>query len=31
VSPATVKREWAVAKGWLFRELSGGRSAAAAE
>ena len=23
VSPATVKREWAVAKGWLFRELSG--------
>jgi RNA polymerase sigma-70 factor (ECF subfamily) len=24
-SPATVKREWALAKGWLFRELSGGR------
>jgi RNA polymerase sigma-70 factor (ECF subfamily) len=24
VSPATVKREWAVAKGWLLRELSGG-------
>ena len=23
VSPATVKREWAVAKGWLLRELSG--------
>ena len=23
VSPATIKREWAVAKGWLFRELSG--------
>jgi len=23
VSPATVKREWAVAKGWLFRELTG--------
>jgi RNA polymerase sigma factor (TIGR02999 family) len=25
VSPATVKREWAVAKGWLYRELSGNR------
>jgi RNA polymerase sigma-70 factor (ECF subfamily) len=24
VSPATVKREWALAKGWLFRELTGG-------
>lgn len=23
LSPATVKREWAVAKGWLFRELTG--------
>jgi hypothetical protein len=23
VSPATVKRDWAVAKGWLFRELTG--------
>jgi len=23
VSPATVKREWAVAKGWLHRELTG--------
>ena len=23
VSPATVKREWALAKGWLYRELSG--------
>jgi RNA polymerase sigma factor (TIGR02999 family) len=23
VSPATIKREWAVAKGWLLRELSG--------
>ena len=23
VSPATVKREWALAKGWLHRELSG--------
>lgn len=22
-SPATVKREWAIAKGWLHRELSG--------
>ena len=24
VSPATVKREWAVVKGWLHRELTGG-------
>jgi RNA polymerase sigma-70 factor, ECF subfamily len=23
ISPATVKREWALAKGWLYRELSG--------
>lgn len=23
VSPATVKREWAIAKGWLLRELGG--------
>ncbi len=23
VSPATVKREWAMAKGWLYRELGG--------
>lgn len=23
ISPATVKREWAMAKGWLFRELTG--------
>ena len=23
VSPATIKREWAVAKGWLLRELTG--------
>ena len=23
VSPATVKREWAVAKGWLYREITG--------
>jgi RNA polymerase sigma factor (TIGR02999 family) len=26
VSPATVKREWAVAKGWLLRELRGDKS-----
>ncbi len=26
ISPATVKREWAVAKGWLYRELSGDRT-----
>jgi RNA polymerase sigma-70 factor, ECF subfamily len=25
ISPATVKREWTIAKGWLHRELSGGR------
>ena len=23
VSPATVKREWAIARGWLRRELGG--------
>jgi RNA polymerase sigma factor (TIGR02999 family) len=23
ISPATVKREWALAKGWLYRELAG--------
>jgi RNA polymerase sigma factor (TIGR02999 family) len=23
-SPSTVKREWALAKGWLYRELTGG-------
>jgi RNA polymerase sigma-70 factor (ECF subfamily) len=23
LSPATIKREWAVAKGWLYRELGG--------
>ena len=23
VSPATIKREWTLAKGWLFRELTG--------
>jgi len=27
ISPATVKREWAIAKGWLFRELTGHRAA----
>jgi RNA polymerase sigma factor (TIGR02999 family) len=26
-SPATVKREWALAKGWLYRELTAGRGA----
>jgi RNA polymerase sigma-70 factor, ECF subfamily len=26
VSPATVKREWAVAKAWLYRALTAGRS-----
>ena len=25
VSPATVKREWAIAKGWLYRELASAR------
>ena len=25
ISPATVKREWALAKGWLYRELAGRR------
>jgi RNA polymerase sigma factor (TIGR02999 family) len=24
VSPATVKRDWALAKGWLYRELTSG-------
>jgi len=24
VSPSTVKRDWALAKGWLYRELTGG-------
>lgn len=28
VSPATVKREWALAKGWLYRELTGGEDGA---
>jgi RNA polymerase sigma-70 factor, ECF subfamily len=27
ISPATVKREWALAKGWLYRELTGGATA----
>jgi len=26
IAPATVKREWATAKGWLYRELTRGRS-----
>ena len=26
VSPATIKREWAVAKGWLYRALTNGSS-----
>jgi RNA polymerase sigma-70 factor (ECF subfamily) len=26
ISPATVKREWALAKGWLYRELTGSQS-----
>jgi RNA polymerase sigma-70 factor (ECF subfamily) len=26
VSPATVKREWAVAKAWLYRALTAGRA-----
>jgi RNA polymerase sigma-70 factor, ECF subfamily len=25
VSPATVRRDWSIAKFWLYRELSGGR------
>jgi RNA polymerase sigma factor (TIGR02999 family) len=29
LSPATIKREWAVAKGWLFRELTGSAGASA--
>ena len=29
VSPATVKREWSVAKGWLHRALKGGSAAGA--
>jgi RNA polymerase sigma factor (sigma-70 family) len=23
ISPATVKRDWSVARAWLYRELSG--------
>ena len=29
ISPATVKREWALAKGWLYRELTGDGAATA--
>lgn len=29
ISPATVKREWALAKSWLHRELTGGSSESA--
>jgi len=29
VSPATIKRDWAIAKGWLHRELVGSDGAAA--
>lgn len=28
ISPASVKREWSLAKGWLYRELTGGAPAA---
>ena len=31
LSPATIKREWAVAKGWLHRELTGNAAAPALE
>ena len=31
VSPATIKREWAVAKGWLLRELTGNAISASPE
>jgi RNA polymerase sigma factor (TIGR02999 family) len=27
-SPATIKREWALAKGWLYRELTGNHAGA---
>ena len=27
ISPATVKRDWAVAKGWLYRQVAGGSHA----
>lgn len=27
ISPATVKREWATARAWLYRKLGGGRAA----
>ena len=28
ISPACVKREWSLAKGWLYRGLTGGAPAA---
>jgi RNA polymerase sigma factor (TIGR02999 family) len=28
ISPATVKRDWVMAKSWLFREMTGNRSEA---
>ena len=31
ISPATVKREWVIAKGWLFRQLTGTESSPPAE
>lgn len=31
ISPATVKREWALAKGWLYQALTSGPSARASE
>lgn len=31
ISPETVKREWAVAKGWLHRQLTAGRGPASIE
>jgi RNA polymerase sigma factor (TIGR02999 family) len=27
VSPVTVKRDWAIARAWLYRELAGSESA----
>jgi DNA-directed RNA polymerase specialized sigma24 family protein len=26
ISPATVKRDWSLAKAWLYREIHGARS-----
>ena len=31
ISPATVKREWTLARAWLYRELAGEQAAAAAD